>query len=157
MEISQFQKRKAYLLLGGAGLIFTACYLGLSVRLPFGDMEQPGAAIFPVAVGLLLMLGSIATLWEGWKMESAAHVDLPVAAGRKRLLCLIGLLLAYFCTLPWLGQIISSALFCILLMRVLSDIGWPRIVAYSLATSFGLYAVFVYLLKVPMPRGVLEF
>jgi putative tricarboxylic transport membrane protein len=157
METTQFQKRKAYLLLGGAGLIFTACYLGLSVRLPFGDMEQPGAAIFPVAVGLLLMLGSVATLWDGWKMESAAQIDVPAAAGRKRLVCLVGLLFAYFCALPWLGQIISSALFCILLMRVLSDIGWQRIVAYSLIASFGLYATFVYLLKVPMPRGVLDF
>jgi putative tricarboxylic transport membrane protein len=154
METTQFQKRKAYLLLGGGGMIFTACYLGMSFRLPFGEIDEPGAAIFPVAVGFLLMLGSVATLWEGWKMDSAEHVDLPAGTGRRRLLRLIGLLLGYFCALPWLGQIISSSLFCMLLMRVLSDISWPRVIAYSLATSIGLYAVFVYLLKVPMPRGV---
>jgi hypothetical protein len=70
---------------------------------------------------------------------------------------MIGLLAAYYFALPWLGQMVSSTLFCVLLMRVLSTISWPRIVAYSLAVSIALYLVFVHLLKVPMPRGVLGF
>ena len=68
-------------------------------------------------------------------MDRDEQVDLPAGADLRRLLSLIGLLLGYFLALPWLGQIISSMLFCALLMRVLSDLGWTRIVAYSLVIS----------------------
>ena len=72
-----------------------------------------------------------------------------------RLLSLIGLLLGYLILLPWVGQLISSTLFCAALMRVLSDLAWPRIAVYSVIITGTLYAAFIYLLKVPLPRGVL--
>ena len=120
-------------------------------------MDQPGAAIFPVVVGLILMFASLTTLWEGWRIDRNERVDLPAGADLRRLLSLIGLLLGYFLALPWLGQIICSMLFCALLMRNLSDLGWTRIVAYTLVISISLYALFVVLLKVPMPRGIWTF
>ncbi|MFH0882820.1 MAG: tripartite tricarboxylate transporter TctB family protein, partial [bacterium] len=61
----------------------------------------------------------------------------------------------YILLLPWLGQLICSILFCILLLRVLSTLSWLRIVLYSLAISLTLYVAFIVLLKVPMPRGAL--
>jgi putative tricarboxylic transport membrane protein len=151
------QKRKAYLVMGGIGLVLAAGYLGLSLRLPFGQMDQPGAGVFPVAVGVILILASLATLWEGWQLDKAVRLDLPVGADRKRLLSLIGMLVGYFLALPWLGQMISSALFCMLLMRLLSDLSWLRIAAYSLAMSLMLYFVFVSLFEVPMPVGELVY
>ena len=63
----------------------------------------------------------------------------------------------YFLTLPWLGQIISSTLFCLLLMRILSNLSWFRIAVNSLVMSLALYVVFVSILKVPMPRGMFGF
>ena len=154
MKTAAFQKRKGYLVMGGCGLLAAAVYLGLSFQLPFGEMDQPGAAIFPALVGIILAVASFATLREGWWMDRAEEIDLPMGVDIRRLLILIGLLLGYFLALPWLGQIISSLLFCTLLMRVLSRLGWTRIVAYSLTISITLYAVFVVLLKVPMPRGI---
>ena len=155
MKTTSFQKRNGYLVMGGIGLFFAAGYLGMSFQLPFGQLAQPGAGVFPVIVGVMLMLASLTTMWEGWQLDKAEQVDLPAGADRKRLLNLISLLFGYFLALPWLGQNISSALFCALLMRVLSDLGWPRIVAYSLVMSIALYVGFVVLLKVPMPRGML--
>jgi putative tricarboxylic transport membrane protein len=157
MKKAAFQKRKGYLVMGGGGLFAAAVYLGLAFRLPFGEMDQPGAAIFPVVVGVILMVASLATMWEGWRLDRDEQVDVPAGADLRRLLSLIGSLLGYFLTLPWLGQIISSILFCTLLMRVLTDLGWTRIVAYSLMISISLYSVFVMLLKVPMPRGIWGF
>ena len=157
METRSLQKSKAYRVIGVIGLVFSAGYLGLSFQLPFGRLDQPGAGVFPVIVGVMLLLASLTTMWEGWQLDKAEHIDLPAGAGRKRLLSLIGLLFGYFLALPWLGQILSSTVFCILLMRVLSDLRWPRIVAYSLVMSIALYVVFVFLLKVPLPRGTLGF
>lgn len=151
------QKRKGYFVMGGIGLFFAVGYLGMSFQLPLGQLNKPGAAVFPVMVGGMLMLASLATIWEGGQMDKAEQIDLPAGTGRKRLLILIGLLLGYFIALPWLGQIISSALFLLLLMHVLSDLSWPRIVVYSLVASIALYVVFVFFLKVPLPRGLLAF
>lgn len=90
-------------------------------------------------------------------MDRATRVEFPAGADRKRLLGLLGLLLGYFLALPWVGQFIGSTLFCILLMRVLSDLGWTRIVAYSLALAIALQVAFVIVLKVPLPRSPLYF
>lgn len=147
--------RTAHLAFGGLGLLLAVGYLGLSLKLPFGALDQPGAAVFPIVVGGVLILASLVTLWQGWHFDKSVLVELPVGADRKRVLSLIGLLVGYFAALPWLGQIISSTLFLVLLIRVLSELSWPRIVLCSLAMSLVLYAVFVLLLKVPMPHGTL--
>jgi putative tricarboxylic transport membrane protein len=157
MKPSLIQKCKGYLIIGGIGLVFSAGYLGMSFQFPFGQLDQPGAGVFPVIVAVILILACLTTLWEGWQMDKAVQVDLPDGTDRKRLLSLIGLLFGYILMLPWLGQIIVSMLFCVLLLRVLSDLGWLRILAYSLVMSIALYAAFVILLKVPMPRGMLVF
>jgi putative tricarboxylic transport membrane protein len=157
MSAESFQKRNGYFAMGGIGFTLSVGYLGMSFQLPFGKLDQPGAGLFPVVVGVMLMLASLATLWEGWKMQKAELVEVPVGADLRRLLSLVGLLFGYFLLMPWLGHMISSVLFCLLLIRVLSELSWPRVTAYALVMAIMLYAIFVYLLKVPMPRGALGF
>ncbi|HEX7128169.1 MAG TPA: tripartite tricarboxylate transporter TctB family protein [Thermodesulfobacteriota bacterium] len=136
-------------------MLLAAAYLGMALQMPFGRLSQPGAAVFPLIVGGLLVVGSLATIWEGWKTGPAERVEFPAGADRARLLGVVGLLLGYFVALPWLGQLLSSTLFCILLMRLLSSLAWPRVALYSILITGTLYAVFIHLLGVPMPRGVL--
>ena len=85
MKAAALRKRKGYLVMGGGGLLAAAVYLGLAVQLPFGEMDQPGAAIFPVVVGVILTLASLATLREGWRMDRNAQIDLPAGAEFGRL------------------------------------------------------------------------
>jgi hypothetical protein len=59
--------------------------------------------------------------------------------------------------LPWLGQIVSGAIFSLLLMRLLSSLGWARIAVYAVVLSVAVDLIFAYLLRVPLPRGVLGF
>ncbi len=58
MNAISIRKSTAYILVGLIGLALAAGYLVLSFRLPFGRMDQPGAAIFPIIVGITLVLGS---------------------------------------------------------------------------------------------------
>jgi putative tricarboxylic transport membrane protein len=157
MNPSSLQKSKGYLIVGGVGLVFSVGYLGMSIPFPLGELDQPGAGVFTLIVGAGMILASLATLWEGWQMDKAAQVDLLDGTDRKRLFSLLGLLFGYILMLPWLGMIIVTMLFCVLLLRVLSDLGWLRILAYSVMISASFYVVFVALLKVPMPRGMLVF
>lgn len=157
MKTTALNKRNAYLVFGGAGLLLAAVYLGLSFRLPFGQLDRPGAAVFPVVVGCVFALASLATIWEGWRMGESDPIDLPAGADRWRLLGLVGLLFGFFLVLPWLGQVVSGAIFSLLLMRLLSNLGWLRIAVYAVVLSVAMDLVFVRLLGVPLPRGVLGF
>lgn len=157
MKTNAFDKRTAYLVFGGAGLVIAAAYLGLSVRLPFGQLDRPGAAVFPVVVGCIFAVASLATIWEGWRMERSNPIDLPAGADRWRLLGLIGLLFGFFLVLPWLGQIVSGAIFSLLLMRLLSNLGWVRIAVYAVVLSVAVDLVFANLLRVPLPHGIFGF
>jgi putative tricarboxylic transport membrane protein len=157
MKTIAVQKRAAYFILGGSGSLVAIGYLAASCRLPLGTLDKPGAAVFPILVGIVLLIASLATMWEGWQMEKALWVDLPAGSDCNRLLGLIALLTGYFFILPWIGQIISSTLFLVLLIRLLWQIGWLRTLAYSVPMSLAVYFVFVFLLKVPMPRGIFAF
>jgi putative tricarboxylic transport membrane protein len=157
MKTTPYQKRKACLALGGMGLLLATGYMWMSFQLPFGAREQPGAALFPVIIGVVLCFASLAAIWEGWKMDKAGQINLPAGSDRKRLLSVVGLMLGYFLALDLLGQIITSTVFCILLVRLLSDINWPRVLAYSLAMSIALNVVFIFMFKIPMPRGILYY
>lgn len=157
MKDTALRKSTGFIWVGSIGLLFGAAYLGTSFRLPFGQLDQPGAAVFPVIVGIMFVLVSLATVWEGLQMDRAQRVDLPTGSDLGRLLRMFGLLIAYFFALPWIGHVIATTLFCIFLIRLLSDINWLRVLTYSVAISAALYVVFVLVFNVPVPRGILIF
>ncbi len=156
MEARSIQKGKAYITIGIIGLVFSTVYLGLSVQLPFGRLDETGAAVFPVAVSILLIFSSLATLWEGWSLRNRADkIELPFGANRNRMLMLVAFVFGYVIALPWLGQLITCILFCMLMIRIMTKLSWLRIVMSSLAISILLQVIFIIILKVPMPQGVL--
>lgn len=157
MDAVHLQKRKGYLSIGTGGLLLSAGYLGMAFQLPLGDMARPGAGIFPILVGGLMVFASLSTIWEGWRTGTGEQLELPSGQDRSRLLVLVGAMSVYVVGLPWLGQIVASTLFLISLMRVMSDVSWLRVITYSLVISITIYVVFVRLLNVPMPRGIVNF
>src|SRR5690242_14474580 len=100
MPVAAVQKRKGYLAIGGICLLLGASYLGLAVELPFGTLDQPGAAVFPVVVGTLMIVISLATVWEGWRMPSGDAAEFPLGEDLRRLFGLVAALLVYFVALP---------------------------------------------------------
>ena len=157
MEPVAFSKGKGYLIVGGIGLVVSIGYLVMALRLPFGRLSQPGAGVFPVFVGIALIAGSLLAMREGWSASGREKIEFPGGPDRLRVIGLVVLLLAFFAALPWLGQLVSSALFCVLLIRMLSKLSWLRTVAYALAIAVAIDVVFEIALKVPLPRGVLGF
>jgi putative tricarboxylic transport membrane protein len=156
METTSLLKSKAYRVIGIIGLVFSAGYLGLSFQLPFGRLDETGAAVFPVFVGILLILSSLAILREGWRLcKETDQIKLPSGADGKRMLKLVAYVVGYLIVLPWLGQLIASTLLCIFMIRIMTNLGWLRIVVYSLAITITLQIIFVVILKVPMPHGAL--
>ena len=135
--------------------ILAVGYLWMSFQLPFGKMDQPGAALFPVIVGVVLAAASLITMWEGWKMNRAEQIEWPAGSGPQAIAEHDRFAVRLFPPMPLLGQIITSTVFCTLLFRVLSKISWLRVVVYSLVMSIALNIVFIFTFKIPMPRGML--
>jgi hypothetical protein len=150
-------KRIAYLSTGGLGLLLSAGYLAMATQLPLGEMDAPGAGLFPVLVGAIMCFASVATVWEGWKTAPSEGIELPVGQDRMRLFKLIVLLALYFTAMPWLGYSLSSWAFALLLMRLLSSLSWWRCGAYAALMTGVIYFCFIYLLKVPMPSFAISF
>lgn len=149
-------KSHGYIGAGMLGVLLSAGYLRMTLDLPMGEMDQPGAGVFPLLVAGILFCASASAIWEGWRSRrTSTRLDLPEGADRLRLFKLIGLLTLYFLAIPWLSFSFSSVLFCTLIIRLLSDLSWPRSGLYALIMSAVVYLIFIFLLKVPMPGGVL--
>lgn len=157
MTVGTISKKKSYIWTGLFGLLMSAGYLHLSLDLPMGALDEPGAGLFPILVSAIMAFASAAAMWEGYKAPISEAIEIPTGSEGLRLVKLVLLLSAYFVAIPWLGYSVSSLIFCILLIRLLSDTNWVRSILYSIIMTAAVYIVFIYLLKVPMPTMALEF
>jgi putative tricarboxylic transport membrane protein len=157
MTAGTISKKKSYTWAGLLGLLLSAGYLHVALDLPMGALDEPGAGLFPILVSAIMAFASAAAMWEGYKAPTSEAIELPTGGDSARLVKLVLLLSAYFVAIPWLGYSVSSLIFCILLIRLLSDTNWMRSILYSIIMTAVVYIVFIYLLKVPMPTMALEF
>ncbi len=156
MQRSLDQKKKGRMGVGVIALVLSLAYTIEALDLPMGARDRPGAGVFPVLVGVTLAVTSILTIIEAWRSdEISGSMGLPSGRYLWRVVLIIMLLSAYALLLPYLGQLIGGTLFLAATMRVLSNLSWQRIVAYSLIASLLSYVLFVVLLEVRMPRGLL--
>ena len=127
--------------------------------LSFGRWHKPGAAIFPIAIGVLLAISAISVLLEkhGADQSVPAAFSLPTGADLRRLLLLLAAFAIYFLVMPVIGNMVASALFLAASMWLLSDDpnrSLLRIAAYAIAIAISFEWFFVRLLQVQMPGGV---
>jgi putative tricarboxylic transport membrane protein len=157
MTASSISKKKSYVSAGVFGLLLSAGYLRMSLDLPMGALDEPGAGLFPILVAAIMAFASLATIWEGMKAPSTDAIEIPSGSDRARLIKLILLLSTYFVALPWFGYSVSSFFFSAALIRLLSKSSWIRCALYAAIMTAVVYGVFIYLLKVPMPTMALGF
>jgi hypothetical protein len=149
-------------MVGVLALLLAAIYaVDAWQTLSMGRWHKPGAAIFPIALGLLLAIAAISVLLErhGGTDAMPATFSLPAGADLRRLLKVMGAFALYFLAMPLLGNMIASALFLLVTMWLLSDdpgksLLWLSLYAVAMALMFEVF--FVRLLKVQMPAGVLK-
>ena len=154
MQSVNWSRSKGYIVVGAIGICLSVLYLALSFQMPMGRVRQPGAGVFPVISGFLLLLGSVSALWEGMKQRNSEKVELPAGSDLWRLLAVLGGVLGYLILLPVLGQLINSTLFCFVLIRALSSLSIWRVVLYAVLMAGAAYVLFVRILMLPMPVGI---
>ncbi|MGH8637575.1 MAG: tripartite tricarboxylate transporter TctB family protein, partial [Burkholderiales bacterium] len=80
---------------------------------------------------------------------------LPRGAALRRVIVLLAALAGVALLLEPLGFRLVVAMFCLLLLPALGARNYLVVVIFAVAASFGVYALFSDLLKVPLPIGSL--
>jgi putative tricarboxylic transport membrane protein len=109
-----------------------------------------GARLMPALVGGTLMLLGLAHA-----RAPVAAADWPDAAGARRVLAVLALLVVYVVLLPSLGFLVATALFALPLVRALGAASWPRAGLTAAAMAGASHVVFKHWLGMPLPPGVL--
>ncbi|SDI06237.1 MULTISPECIES: tripartite tricarboxylate transporter TctB family protein [Bradyrhizobium] len=160
---TSFGLPRARRLIGLLALLLAAVYVADAWQtLSVGRWHKPGAAIFPIAVGLLLAISAISVLLErhgGADDPMPATFALPAGADLRRLLKVLAAFALYFLAMPLLGNMIASALFLLESMWLLSDDpkrSVVRLAIYAVVIALSFELFFVRLLKVQMPGGLFK-
>lgn len=124
---------------------------------PYGGPGGPGSAFVPFWLGVLMALLAGLLLVGALRSPDAGEAWLPRGEGLRRLLLVLGATTALVVLLKTVGMILGTALFLVVLMRLLDRIAWPLTLSVAAATAALNYLVFTYWLRVPFPVGVLGF
>ncbi len=138
-----------FLLLFGAFVIREAIDLSY-----YGSDFGPGPGFFSFWLGVLVIVLSLVQLALTFRRPEPLPPDfIPGLTGVKRMLCVLGALLASLLLMKTLGFSLTILGFSIFLLRTLGRQPWWITLVLSVAGSFGLFYVFG-LLQVMLPTGI---
>ena len=139
------------ILIGLAGFILLQ-----SRNLAVGSLRAPQTAFFPTTLATLLLIFSVILLAQTLlKGEVRRGPDNVVAEGWIRIGATLATMVGFALALERLGFLLTTFLLMVLLLRAIESQRWPKVVAIALMTALISYAIFGWLLGIPLPGGVL--
>jgi putative tricarboxylic transport membrane protein len=136
---------------------FIIFFLGMIIfwqgrYLDVGNLQEPGPGFFPILVAILMMILSLFLIISRRKSEGKLFFAKPSI----HVLIVFVVLLAYSCTLEYLGFIIVSFLLMTYLFKAFGGSKkWRGAVLWALASVVLAYLLFNVLLEGNLPRGIL--
>ena len=145
----------------GCGIVFLfgGVTSVLSLQMPIGTFRMAGSGLFPLCLGILLMILSLLFLLNLLFVKGAAPQGpkpaAAIPANTRQVLKFLGMTAVATLCLGFLGY----PAFCFLIMlSLLWILGIRRpafLLGLSLATTAGAYLLFVWFLKIPLPKGLI--
>ena len=129
----------------------------LSFEYPYHDKLGPGPGFFPIWMGIITGVLSLALLAQITYTKAAPYGKnklLPNREGGKRILAILIALAVCLAMLDFVGFRISLLLFLLFLPPALGVRKWWAVGVFAVAGSFGVFHAFYYWLKVPLPIGI---
>lgn len=138
----------------GVGVFF-AVY---SRRLDIGTMAEPGPGFLPFWAGVLLWIMSTVLLGKAFFMKfEAGEPFFPEHDSWKRVAMIVLSLVVYNLLLQPLGFILVTFLFVGFLVKFIFPQTWFRSVVTAALSTAGVQFIFVNLLEIHFPKGLLGF
>lgn len=146
-------------------LLFSVVISIESLRLPLGEVRDPGAGLFPLIIAILT--GVLATLAlvdalrerpeprQGAELETAASSAGPFRWWNLAIIFLA--LIVYALTLSRVGFFINTFWFMLLLLKVIDPQGWIKSLVTAVITAAVSTLLFNVVLDANIPQGILGF
>ena len=137
--------------------LFGAATALLSLRMPIGTFRMAGTGMFPLFLGILLMILSGIFVLKIFSQGMAAKVkkepspESPVSP--IQLVLFLGTMVLATLFFNQLGYPLISFLLMLGLLRILGIKRWGLNILISVVTAVGSYFLFVKWLDIPMPKG----
>jgi putative tricarboxylic transport membrane protein len=133
-----------------------AIYAYRAFHLSLGDPPGTGVGIIPIAIGVRwVAFGLYVTLRApDIQVRDGEVGSWPCSEMTRRLLLAIGLCLGFIVVLPFLGMVVSSGFFLVLIGR-LAGAPWGKSLLASIVLPVVFWLIFVKLLQVSLPEGSL--
>ncbi len=142
---------------GGVFLLLGILVVIETRRLDYGGGYGAGPGFFPFWLGITIaILGAILLLQALRKGIDSGGDPAQWADWRKKIIAYTALL-AFVLTVEIVGFITGFALLFAFLLVVIEREGWLRSILAALTAGAGLYLLFVRLLQVELPSGLLGF
>ncbi|QRG65306.1 tripartite tricarboxylate transporter TctB family protein [Brevibacillus choshinensis] len=113
--------------------------------------SQVGPNIFPLGLGIILILLSLRSFWETLKKKNPQATNASEKGNYRRFLSILAATLLYVFLLEVLGYVISTFLFLAFAFRMMGNGSLVKSIVVSLAFSAGVYYLYVYLLQGTLP------
>lgn len=135
-----------FLAVGVYGLVF-------SIQLPLGRWNEPGPAVFPLALSVLLCVSGILWFIGGKKKAKDVFVLTALLGKLGTPLKIAGLTLAFILTLGGVGYLLASSVYLFLLFSWISRYKLWIAAGLAVLIGAGSWYFFVRLLAVQLPSG----
>ena len=137
---------------GGLFFLFVGvCFFFLSIKLPVGKFTQPGPAIFPLVLSLLLSIIGILVFSSG---KGNPEIDRAKDSGNlAKPLAIILLTLAFIFFMGRLGYLLTSFLYLFSLFFLVSRFKWFFSAGLSGILAAGSWYFFGKILGIFLPLG----
>lgn len=128
----------------------------LSLGMPIGTFRMAGTGLFPLCLGILLMVLSglfLSKLFFQAKKVSVKKELIETRGSIKQLTFFFGTMVLVTLFFNLLGYPFSSFLLMLALLRILGVKKWTSVLPLSFITTVVCYFLFVQWLKIPLPKG----
>jgi hypothetical protein len=135
------------------GLITTV----LSLKMPIGTFRMAGTGMFPLILGILLIVLSaifvLKIFIQGKERQVKKEISIESSESPRTLILFLGTMVLVTLFFNKLGYPLSAFLLMLALLRVLGVKRWTLTLPLSFMTAVACYFLFVQWLKIPLPKG----
>ena len=144
------------IIVGVVIFLFGAITALLSLRMPIGTFRAAGTGMFPLILGILLMILSgvfILKIFFQGREGQVKKASIESSGSPMQLILFLGTMVLATLFFNRLGYLLVSFLLMLGLLRILGMKRWGLNILISVVAAVGSYFLFVKWLDIPMPKG----
>ena len=149
--------KKDEIVVGIVIFVFGGIAALLSLRMPIGTFRNAGTGMFPLFLGILLMILSgvfiLKIFFQSKEEQIEKEASIESSESPIQLILFLGAMVLATLFFNQLGYPLTSFLLMVALLRILGIKRWGQNILISLVTAVGSYFLFVKWLDIPMPKG----